>query len=221
MGISYNTSVVRDGLVLYLDAANPKSYTGSDILWKDLSGNGNNGTLVNGVGYSPDNKGSMIFDGVNDFIDTSYMPPTGTNPRTISIWFKANALQNKNLLGYGTGSMMRMWDVLLLNTGVVGVHLFQSGAEASAPYQVGQWQNVVFAFTYPTITSYMNGEQKNSHSRNDINTGETNTLSISKGVFSTYHYFNRSVSTVQVYNRALTDAEIRQNYEATRGRYLI
>ena len=48
MGIAYNTSIVRDGLVLHLDAANKKSYPGSGTVWSDLSGNDRNGTLLNG-----------------------------------------------------------------------------------------------------------------------------------------------------------------------------
>jgi hypothetical protein len=52
MALSHSPSIVTDGLVLCLDAGNPKSYPGSGTTWTDLSGNGNNGTLVNGVGYS-------------------------------------------------------------------------------------------------------------------------------------------------------------------------
>jgi hypothetical protein len=63
MSLGHGASIVRDGLVLYLDATNPKSYPGSGTTWKDLSGNGNNGTLVNGVGYTDANKGSLVFDG--------------------------------------------------------------------------------------------------------------------------------------------------------------
>jgi hypothetical protein len=67
MALSHSPSIVTDGLVLCLDAGNPKSYPGSGTTWTDLSGNGNNGTLVNGVGYSGDNLGSLSFDGVNDY----------------------------------------------------------------------------------------------------------------------------------------------------------
>jgi hypothetical protein len=58
--------IVTNGLVLLLDAGNPASYPGSGTTWFDLSGNGNNGTLVNGVGYNSDNGGSLVFDGVDD-----------------------------------------------------------------------------------------------------------------------------------------------------------
>ena len=70
--ITYNTSVVRDGLIMHLDAANKKSYPGSGTIWKDLSGQGNNGTLINGVGYSTDNKGAMVFDGTDDYVSIPY-----------------------------------------------------------------------------------------------------------------------------------------------------
>jgi hypothetical protein len=68
MGIGYNTSIVRDGLVSYLDAANSKSYSGTGTNANNLAGSGNNGILQNGVGFNSQNKGSFVFDGVNDLI---------------------------------------------------------------------------------------------------------------------------------------------------------
>ena len=63
--------IVTDGLVLCLDAAIGKSYPGSGTSWTDLSGNGNNGTLVNGPTFSSANGGSIVLDGVNDYISTT------------------------------------------------------------------------------------------------------------------------------------------------------
>jgi hypothetical protein len=68
MALSHSPSIVTNSLVLCLDAANPKSYPGSGTTWTDLSGLGNNGTLVNGVGYTSVNRGSLVFDGVNDYV---------------------------------------------------------------------------------------------------------------------------------------------------------
>jgi hypothetical protein len=62
-------NIVTDGLVLYLDAANQKSYPGTGTTWNDLSGNGNNGTLVNGPTFNSDNNGSIVFDGVDDYVN--------------------------------------------------------------------------------------------------------------------------------------------------------
>jgi len=63
--------IITDGLVLSLDAANTKSYPGTGTVWKDLSGNGNNGTLVNGPTFNSGNNGSIVFDGVNDYASTT------------------------------------------------------------------------------------------------------------------------------------------------------
>lgn len=54
----YMPDIVRSGLVLNLDAAEPASYPGTGTTWYDLSGNGNNGTLVNGPTYNSANGGS-------------------------------------------------------------------------------------------------------------------------------------------------------------------
>ena len=83
--------IVTDGLVLNLDAGNPQSYPGSGTTWTDLSGNGNNGTLLNGVGYDSDNGGSLVFDGSNDYVTTPLFGDSTTN-RTFSVWY--NPLNN-------------------------------------------------------------------------------------------------------------------------------
>jgi hypothetical protein len=63
--------IVTDGLVLCLDAANRKSYPGTGTAWNDLSGNGNNGTLVNGPTFSSANGGNLSFDGTNDYTEVT------------------------------------------------------------------------------------------------------------------------------------------------------
>jgi hypothetical protein len=83
-------NIVTDGLVLYLDAANISSYSGSGTTWTDLSRSGNNGTLVNNPTFDSANKGSIVFDGVDDFINCGNSPILvfGTLDFTVSIWIK-------------------------------------------------------------------------------------------------------------------------------------
>ena len=82
MAVGYNPSIVSDGLVFFLDAANTRSYSGSGNTANGLIG-GINGTLVNGVGFTSSNNGSFVFDGTNDYVDfPSYTP----DANTISIW---------------------------------------------------------------------------------------------------------------------------------------
>ena len=61
--------VVTDGLVLYVDARKSSSYSGSGNTWNDLSGQGNNGSILNGTFFDSQDK-SFSFDGTNDKIIT-------------------------------------------------------------------------------------------------------------------------------------------------------
>ena len=81
------SGIVTDGLKLYLDASNPVSYPGSGTTWFDLSGNNNNGTMVNGVVPLSN---AMQFDGVNDYVSLGNKFNIDANPFTISMWFKLN-----------------------------------------------------------------------------------------------------------------------------------
>jgi len=87
MAFNYSPKVATDGLVLYLDAANPKSYVSGSTTWGDLSRGGNNGTLVNGPTFDGGNGGSIVFDGVNDYGTVPTNPLLITTEFTKSIWF--------------------------------------------------------------------------------------------------------------------------------------
>ena len=93
MSLYHSPQISLNGLVLCLDAANPKSYPGSGTTWTDLSGNGNNGTLVNGVGYSSDNLGSLVFDGANDYVNAGNLG-SFYSQGTISYWMNSSAVEN-------------------------------------------------------------------------------------------------------------------------------
>lgn len=67
MSVKGGPKIITDGLLLYLDAANEKSYPGSGTIWNDLSGNGNNGDLINNVVYDTENNGILLFDGTNEY----------------------------------------------------------------------------------------------------------------------------------------------------------
>ena len=80
-------SIITSGLVLNLDASNAASYPGSGTVWTDLSGSGNNGTIISGITYSNINGGSMIFSGaINNRVQTNFAP-TFTD-FTVCVWFK-------------------------------------------------------------------------------------------------------------------------------------
>ena len=104
-------NIVRDGLVLYLDAKHSypsktgigtttsgasatagSSLDGEPYTWYDMSGYENHGQLVNNVGYNASNGGSLVFDGSNDYVEiTQYQPiHPKTKDFTIEVWAKAD-----------------------------------------------------------------------------------------------------------------------------------
>ena len=73
MGLAHSPSIISDGLVLYLDASNTRSYSGSGLTANGLIGD-IGGTLINGVGFTSSNNGNFVFDGTNDYFDISSLP---------------------------------------------------------------------------------------------------------------------------------------------------
>lgn len=212
MATNYSPKIVTDGLVLCLDAANPKSYPGTGTVWKDLSKNENNGTLVNGVGYNSGNLGSLVFDGVNDFVTSSFTFTAG-QAVTILGWLYSTASTSayRNFVDTLSNRPMIWWNTsgqIEFDTG--------SGYTTPAVYR-NQW--VYVGLVKPsgsTIASYyVNGVFAS-------NGGVTYSVPA-----STPTWFNRggsqtwigNCSNASIYNRALTVQEIRQNFNSSRHRY--
>jgi len=232
MAIVYNTSVVRDGLVLHLDAANVKSYPGTGTVWSDLSGNANNGTLINGVGYNSANGGSMVFDGVNDevqivasaslniiseitlcgWIRFLSNPSTSGNPNIIDKW---NWPENQRSWFLGTEGGQ-----LSARLSIDGTYNNSAGIFAGAP-ALNVWMYLCMTFKNRILNYYQNGiltQTASSISDPTFNNPNTSVL-IGRAVGTGARWLNGNIPQVQIYNRALTAQEISQNFESTRGRY--
>lgn len=119
MALSHSPQIVLDGLVLYLDQFNPKSYPGSGVTLYDLSGNGRDYTLFNGgtfvqnpvdnyttfttsKGYAPGYRASsgIWVDGVDDYFgSTFYSEISGLTQITVELCFGVrNYLTNRQLV---------------------------------------------------------------------------------------------------------------------------
>ena len=228
MGIAYNTNIVRDGLVLYLDAANIKSYPGTGTAWNDLSGNGNNGTLVNGTAYTTDNNGCMSFDGTNDYItlvnnqDTKLANPV----QTISIMvFIRSVGPNQYAEIYavsGNGYHLIKWEPSAISLGISS-YFYSNFVSVTNNYN--QWMEITCIINWEsnTFSVYKNGNFINTINITPNNWTYTNpsTASIgwNRGTGNTGDFMNGNVGNVKIYNRALTANEIQQNFNAVRRRY--
>ena len=222
MGISYNTSLVRDGLVLHLDAANKKSYPGTGTTWTDMSGAGNNGTLVNGVGYSTTNKGTMTFDGVNDFVLSTNNANLQITTGTISTWFNANS-NNTGFRGIITKQFA--WGLFLSDNVLIaydwGTGTYGTSRTTNINLGNNTWNNVTMSFS-ETIGSpnnnaniYLNSVLVTTTTIKHLN----HDVSLQIGEANSNQNFSGSIASSSIYNRALTTLEIQKNFNTLRGRY--
>jgi len=215
--------VVQSGLVLNLDAGVSSSYPGSGTTWTDLSGNGNNGTLVNGVGYVGTNGGSLSFDGVNDYI-SFVSNPSLTNQITVEVWVQ---LSSTSPLGIGwimgrEGSYRMLytsssfsWVCATTNNGWYSAGT-SIGATSVTPYT--QTYQVVGTYDGSNNRIYVNGELKNTGaniSGNILTTGNYNLMRSDAQV----EYGKGNLYSHKLYNKALTSPEVSQNFNATRSRF--
>jgi hypothetical protein len=221
-------NVVEDGLVLALDAANTKSYPGSGTTWSDLSGNGNNGTLVNGPTFNAGDKGSIVFDGSNDFIQTSTsIGASIAGDFTFSIW----AIRDGDSASSIGGLIGNLWhteftgaNIYLRNNDTeINVQTADGTARTSyvltSPVSNRSWTNYTLVNIGGLVSTYVNGILLDSRNR-VISPSLTKQVTIGKwaGSFSSY-ILNGKIAATQVYVVGLTSNQVLQNYNATKGRF--
>jgi hypothetical protein len=229
MAFNYSPKISTDGLVLCLDAANTKSYPGSGTVWSDLSRGGNNGTLTNGPTFNSANGGSVVFDGVNDYVISN--TPSVLNlsqPTTLNIWFYFNSFspENPRLIECrdSSNSIQLIRDASTNKIATKNSN-FESGLNGIAWVTIttGVWYNisVVWVPSSTTTTLYLNGVSQSGSAFSNIAAGNQNNK-IVLGVRSDFQsttWMNGRISNLQMYNRALSATEILQNYNATKSRF--
>lgn len=221
--------IVMDGLVLYLDAGITQSYPGSGTAWSDINGLGpkNNGTLINGPTFNSANGGGIVFDGVDDYAEsTSNIGITGNNPRTFECWAFINQSANKNVMGGGTESSGALFDTIIWPSNgylrVIG-HYYGGGFDTLSTLpprntiNLNQWNHIAHLYDGSTASLYTNGLFSNSLSLS-LNTGN-NKVKMGAGYYGVYNFFDGRGGTFRIYNRALTASEVLQNYNAQKGRF--
>ena len=224
--LSGGPNVVVEGLVLWLDAANSKSYVSDSTTWNDISRSGNNGTLINGPTFNSSNGGSIVFDGVDDYVSSFSSPISVVGSRTISCFFKTAITTRNGLCGNRDANPTGF--VFTVNRTTPGnltyFHTGGSEIEIAAGISINTWCNacVTYDVSTTTATLYLNGVQigiptssfssMTPSSFNGVIGNEASSLAIGEA-------FNGNIAQVSIYNRALTTQEITQNFNALKGRY--
>jgi hypothetical protein len=217
MAFNYSPKIATDGLVLYLDAANTRSYVSGSTTWTDLGRNGNNVTLVNSPTYT--STSYFTFNGT-----TQYATGTTTNvvPSTTyskQIWFYLNAIADNNLISSDVGGhYMFFGSTNRLYAGNYNWAGFPYNLQSTTTFTTGIWYNAAITFnTTDGMILYVNGvlnatytAVKTAHNGN----GATNIAS-----YGTGNLLNGRISSAMIYNRTITATEVRQNYNATKTRF--
>jgi len=220
MAVQYaNGKIITDGLVLALNAADKNSYPGSGTAWNDLSGNGNNGTLVASPTYNSANNGSLVFNGTSQYVNAGNAANLQITVGTISSWFNAN---NGNS-GYNAIIAKQLAWGLFVADNVLVAFDWGNSAERSTGITVGNstWNYVTMTFTETVGTPsnnaiiYLNGipvlttTVKHSGQSVQVQIGEGNAG----------QFFGGNIAQASIYNRVLSAQEVAQNYNAQKSRF--
>ena len=220
MALSHSPSIVTDGLVLCLDAGNPKSYPGSGTTWTDLSGNGNNGSLENGVGYNSGNGGSLVFDGVDDTVNFTY---DLRSDWTYECWALHNTVFGFAFLGQGPTTLRSGLHIWFRDGSNLRFGMYSNDIDAlSLTTSTGVWYHYCFTYNHSTFLKqiYRNGVQlTGTPQQTQTSYIGTGTVRIGATYSSVGAYANGRIASSKLYTRVLTPQEIQQNYNALKGRF--
>lgn len=247
MAISGGPDIIQDGLVLSLDAADRNSYPGSGTTWFDLSGNGNNFTLFNGVGYSTANGGSLTFDGTNDYAaSTNNINLTSFSYVAVEIFYRSNVSSPGAMLFEHTAD----WNT---QTGGFGMSINSNGIADLANsnhtnHKTGSASGANIARNFLVTSNTSWNDVLNLYSGVSDSTGRlsyenssldtfvvgpgypTTTVTTAGGLFAnaifyigsragTGGFFNGSIGSLKIYGFKINQGQITQNYNATRTRF--
>jgi hypothetical protein len=231
MGAYGGPDIITDGLVFAVDAGSERSYPGSGTTGTDLI-NSESITLVNGVAFSSANGGSWEFDGSDDYISLPASLITalhGGTEASICIWIKNDTTVN----GVGTSGIIQLsgynssnGNLWFYNNGKTYLDIFRTSRVEQVfanNTEVSTNWNLLTVTTTPGTNGwkcYMNGVLKKQV------TGQ-NTVSVANiqggltlGRNNSSRYTNGKIATCQIYDTALTAAEVLQNYNAQKNRFI-
>jgi len=201
------------------------SYYGGTVYKSLVDNNNNNGTLVNGVLYNSGNQGSLSFDGVDDYISIpdSNSLQFGDN-FTISSWIYPTDLSARfGIFSTRFNNSSGSWqlEVGVANSGTsriavtgVGTWIWESNSNV---IQTNTWSNICYISSINTL--YLNGLLLTPLVTTAYTILNNASIKVLASGTSGTQFFPGKISQVSIYNRAISEAEVQQNFNALRGRY--
>ena len=220
-------NIVTDGLVLNLDAGFVGSYPTTASTWYDISGNDKNSTLTNGPTFNSANSGSIVFDGVDDYVLTPSLLNASLNPtESVFVWFNpAAAGQIVSELGQATiNTGYHDSNIEVNSSGIFSFSVWHGSLTnkvVSSAKSFNNWYHLGFTYSGTTFTAYINGSSIGTatFTRQPPSSLHYGLCSIDSTNMGTGAYGSGKMGNFMFYNRALSATEVLQNYNAQKGRY--
>ena len=216
MGAYGGPDIITDGLLIALDAGSERSYSGSGTSVSNIIDDSTY-TLTNGLVKASDKGGTWDYDGVDDYIQgpaNSFGTLTGY---TIAFWARRDSeskmyigTSNNTFYWYGDNS----WRYV---TGGTGAELYYS-KNVSIP--VGTWGYYVATYDGSNVKVYRQGVYQDAKAATGTVTFDSLTFTFGKFSSGSTYAFNGLGGNIYLYNRALTAAEVLQNYNAQKNRFI-
>ena len=237
-GITLGDAVfpVTNGLVLSLDAGNTSSYSGSGTTWTDLSGNGNNGTLYNTPTYVSGSAGYIGFNGTNQYMQANIGTTSLNGDPSCTIEFVVQVPQNFSNAGFwglggaGQGLSFEGWAP---TTNRIHFDMYDSTRlDTGVDYVLNTWYHVVWTKNGAGVETtncrnYINNVQSTLAKTRSVTTGpalNTSTAGVGTALGringnADGFYAAAKIGVYRLYNRALSAAEVYQNFSSNKTRY--
>ena len=230
--MKFGPSIVTDNLIFAVDAANLESHVSGSTLWKDQTPNGNDGTLTNGPTFSSADAGVLEFDGSDDYIELGSIDSSnplslyGQNEFSIEVWINSDLtgddyqrIIDKSDAGSGTNG----WSIfqrpankyIYLYVDVTGVSTYEDSSLTS-----GIWRNYLWTRKSTTTKLYVNGSLVDTEFVTKSVPSDTTGMRIGSWNHSTGREYNGKIANIKIYNKELSAAEVLQNYNALKNRFV-
>ncbi len=225
MALSHAPQIVSDGLIIYLDANNTSSYAGTGSTWYDLSGNSRHASLISSPSYEGFGKGKYLsFDGSTNYATIPYT--ITDNLITVSFWYyskicSSNSSTDALISNYEP--VVTGFDVRLITPTSLQLDLKIGSTFPNLSFGTianNTWYHVAFTYDGASLKAFMNGSVVSSTSATGTRANGTQ-ICIATSAVDTNRKATCGIPQVMIYNRALSDTEILQNYNATKGRYIV
>lgn len=215
---------ISSNLIRSYDINNRFSYNGSGTTLGDVSGNGVDGTLVNGVGYNSSNGGALVFDGNDDYVSFS-SGLSSTDNLTYEAWVNPSSFSGFNVIlnhdNWSTGYVHFQFDQGALHFDLYCCQVGGQNISSTYNFTTNTWYQVaaVYSKSLGQVSFYVNGTLTNTvNLSGSIPTITNSTLKMGSWNGND-RFFNGKIGLVRIYNSALTSQEILTNFNGSKTRF--